>query len=83
MGILADVVRNPVFKEEEIERLRQQYLDNLSVTFGQPGSLASFVAARIVFGDAAYGHPHSRDTRIAGAHQAGRYCRTACEILPA
>jgi len=57
MTILADVVRNPVFQEEEVERLRQQYLDNLSVTLGQPGSLASFVAARIVFGDDAYGHP--------------------------
>lgn len=57
MTILADVVRNPVFQKEEVERLRQQYLDNLSVTLGQPGSLASFVAARIVFGDAAYGHP--------------------------
>lgn len=57
MSIMADVVRNPVFQEEEVERLRQQYLDNLSVTLGQPGSLASFVAARIVFGDAAYGHP--------------------------
>ena len=57
MSILADVVRNPVFQGEEVERLRQQYLDNLSVTLGQPGSLASFVAARIVFGDAAYGHP--------------------------
>ena len=57
MTILADVVRNPVFQEEEIERLRQQYIDNLSVTLGDPGSLAGFVAARIVFGDAAYGHP--------------------------
>jgi zinc protease len=57
MSILADVVRNPVFQEEEVERLRQQYLDNLSVTLGQPGSLASFVAARIVFGNSAYGHP--------------------------
>jgi zinc protease len=57
MNILADVVRNPVFQEEEIERLRQQYLDNLSVALNDPGSLASFVAARIVFGDAAYGHP--------------------------
>ena len=57
MTNLADLVRNPVFQEEEVERLRQQYLDNLSVTLGQPGSLASFVAARIVFGNAAYGHP--------------------------
>ena len=57
MTILADVVRNPVFKEDEIERLRQQYLDDLAVTLGQPGSIANFVAARVVFGDAAYGHP--------------------------
>ena len=59
MEILADVVRNATFKDEEIERLRQQYLDNLSVTLRQPGSLASYTAARIVFGDAAYGHPVS------------------------
>ncbi len=68
MGILADVVRNPVFQEEEIERLRQQYLDNLSVTLGQPGSLASFVAARIVFGDAAYGHPLAGTPESLAAH---------------
>jgi zinc protease len=57
--ILADVVRNPVFNDEEIERLRQQYLDSLSVTLRQPGSLAGLVAGRVVFGDAAYGHPIS------------------------
>jgi zinc protease len=56
MAILADVVRNPVFKDEEIERLRQQYLDNLSVGMNTPGTLASWVASRVVFGDAPYGH---------------------------
>jgi zinc protease len=56
LAILADVVRNPVFKDEEIERLRQQYLDTLSVGMNTPGMLASWVAARVVFGDAAYGH---------------------------
>ncbi len=59
MAILADVVRNPVFKEEEIERLRQQYLDNLSVGMNSPGQLASWVAARVVFGGSPYGHPVS------------------------
>jgi zinc protease len=59
MAILADVVRNPVFKDEEIDRLRQQYLDSLSVGMNSPGTLASWVAARVVFGDAAYGHPIS------------------------
>ncbi len=57
--ILADISRNPVFNDEEIERLRQQYLDSLSVTLRQPGALASLVAGRVVFGDAAYGHPLS------------------------
>ncbi len=56
-AILADVVRHPVFQEEEIERLRQQTLDELRVALGQPGSIARFVASRLVFGDRPYGHP--------------------------
>jgi zinc protease len=56
MTILSDVVRNPVFESEEIERLRQQYLDDLRVALGQPGAIARFVAARVVYGDAPYGH---------------------------
>lgn len=57
MEILADVVRRPTFKSEEVERLRQQYLDNLTLALGEPGSIARFVAARVVFGDTPYGHP--------------------------
>ncbi|MBC7911655.1 MAG: insulinase family protein, partial [Pyrinomonadaceae bacterium] len=57
MDILTDVVRNPTFKEDEIERLREQNLDGLKVALRQPGSVASYVAARVVFGDQAYGHP--------------------------
>jgi zinc protease len=59
LAILADIFRNPVFNDEEIERLRQQYLDSLSVALRQPGALAGLVAGRVVFGDAAYGHPIS------------------------
>jgi zinc protease len=59
MAILADVVRNPVFQDEEIERLRQQYTDNISVGMNSPGTLAGWVASRVVFGDSAYGHPVS------------------------
>jgi zinc protease len=57
MEILADVIRRPTFKTEEVERLRQQYLDNLTLALGQPGAIARFVAARVVFGDSPYGHP--------------------------
>ncbi len=59
MAILADVVRNPVFESEEIERLRQQYLDDVRVSLGQPGSIARYVASRVVFGEGPYGHPLS------------------------
>ncbi|HLE62578.1 MAG TPA: pitrilysin family protein [Pyrinomonadaceae bacterium] len=57
MNILADVVRRPTFKTEEVERLRQQYLDALTVSLGQPGTIARYVAGRVVFGDLPYGHP--------------------------
>jgi zinc protease len=59
MEIVADVVRNPAFKDEEIDRLRRQYLDNLKVSLGQPGAIARFAAARVVYRDAPYGHPLS------------------------
>lgn len=59
LAVLADVVRNPTFQDEEIERLRQQYLDNLSVGMNSPGQLAGWVASRVVFGDSPYGHPVS------------------------
>lgn len=56
LEILSDVVRNPSFKDEEIERLRTQTLDQVRVALTEPGSLARFVAARAVFGDAPYAH---------------------------
>jgi zinc protease len=59
MEVFADVVRNPAFKAEEIERLRRQYLNNLRVSLGQPGAIARFAAARVIYRDAPYGHPLS------------------------
>ena len=43
MEILADVVRHPTFKSEEVERLRQQSLDNVTLALGDPGSIATLV----------------------------------------
>jgi zinc protease len=56
LGFLADVVRHPTFKQEEIDRLRQQNVDALSVAMKQPGRLASFVMAHAIFGASPYGH---------------------------
>ena len=57
IAVLADVVRNPLFKEDELERLRQQTIDALNVGLSQSGQIASLVAARVVFGDGPYGQP--------------------------
>src|SRR5882672_10687903 len=57
VDILADVVRRPNFKSEEIDRLRQQTLDDLTVELGEPGSIARYVASRVIFGDSPYGQP--------------------------
>ncbi|HXA08615.1 MAG TPA: pitrilysin family protein [Chthoniobacterales bacterium] len=56
LKILADTVRHPAFKQEEIDRLKNQALDGLRVALQQPGSLARFVTTRVVFGSGAYGH---------------------------
>ena len=59
LKILADVVRHPAFQQEEIDRLKSQRLDGLRVALQQPGSLARFVASRVVYGSGAYGHAAS------------------------
>lgn len=59
LRILSDVVLHPTFKQEEIDRLKNQTLDGLRVALRQPGSLTQFVLARALFGDAPYGHSFS------------------------
>ena len=56
LKILADVVLHPAFKQEEIDRLKNQRLDGLRVALQQPGSLARFVTERVIFGSGEYGH---------------------------
>jgi zinc protease len=59
LEILSDVVLHPTFKPEEIDRLKNQTLDGLRVALQEPGSLARFVTARVVFGSGEYGHAAS------------------------
>ena len=56
LTILADVALHPAFKEEEIDRLKRQSLDGLRVALQQPGSVASYVIGRVVYGDGEYAH---------------------------
>src|SRR5437588_9680033 len=57
LELLADVARNPSFKDEEIDRLRRQSLNGLRAALATPGSIARCVAARVVYRDAPYVHP--------------------------
>jgi zinc protease len=59
LRILSDVVLHPTFKQEEIDRLKNQTMDGLRVALRQPGALSQFVAGRVLFGDAPYAHSHT------------------------
>jgi zinc protease len=45
MAIMADVVLNPSFKQEELDLLKSQTLDELKANLAQPAVLASYVAS--------------------------------------
>ncbi|MEZ6023679.1 MAG: pitrilysin family protein [Hyphomonadaceae bacterium] len=53
--VFADVVRNPAFAEDELDRARQQALDGLTVALTEPGSIASFAMTRALYGATPYG----------------------------
>lgn len=58
LTVLADTVMNPTFKQDEIERYREQLLDSLSVQMKQPGAIAGNVANKLAFGpQSMYSHP--------------------------
>ena len=59
LALMADLVRNPTFAEEELDRQRTQTIDGLRIALTTPGPIAAAAAARVVYGDAPYGSPGS------------------------
>ena len=57
LALMADVVRNPTFATEELERQQAQTLDGLRVQLSQPGPVASQAVGRVIYGAAPYGAP--------------------------
>ncbi len=59
LGLVAEVAREPTFAPAELERLRNQTLDALKVSYADPGAMAGLTAARLAYGSGAWGHPAS------------------------
>ncbi|HEY3384002.1 MAG TPA: pitrilysin family protein [Vicinamibacterales bacterium] len=59
MELLSDVVRNPAFAPQELERQRQQTASALQVRYQDPEYVANAVFDRLVFGFHPYGFPGS------------------------
>ncbi|HEY1753073.1 MAG TPA: pitrilysin family protein [Caulobacteraceae bacterium] len=56
LGIVADVARHPAFAPDELERARKQLLDDLSVAYGEPGQVAGFATAPVVYAGTSFAH---------------------------
>jgi zinc protease len=54
-AVMADVVMNAAFKDEELERARQEKLDDLTVSLRNPATVARYAITRRLFGDGPYG----------------------------
>ena len=57
LDLLSDIILNPTFKEDEIERLRKQTLAGIKQQKDDPESVAEEKFREFVFGDHPYGQP--------------------------
>jgi zinc protease len=57
MDLLSDVVLHPSFRNEELDRQRQQLLSDLEVQYSDPNYLATLAFARTLYGTSPYGLP--------------------------
>ncbi len=78
MTIMADVARRPTFQQDEIDRVRSQTLDELSIALQRPGTVASYSASLLLLAGTPYGHvmggtpaslPRITRDNLVGLHQ--------------
>jgi zinc protease len=58
-GLLDEIVRQPSFPPAEVERVRAKAIGDLALSYSNPSALARFVAQRVAYASAPYGHPLS------------------------
>ena len=64
--LIAEVVRQPAFPEEELERVRNDRLRSLAVARTQPQTMAAAAFAKALYGDHPYGRYFPSDEQLAG-----------------
>lgn len=55
VALLADVMINPAFPADELERLRRDALRNVEVSLNDPGTMGQIAFAKALYGDHPYG----------------------------
>jgi zinc protease len=56
LDVLADVVRNPAFAPQELERGRKETLDELDEALGDPAQIASMATAPVIYAGTSFAH---------------------------
>jgi len=56
-ALLDEIVREPSFPPAEVERVRAKTIGDLALSYSNPSALARFVAQRVAYASAPYGHP--------------------------
>lgn len=64
--LVADVVRNPLLPESELDRIKADLARNLSIQRSQPGQLASEKFSSVLFGDHPYGRVFPAEESLKG-----------------
>lgn len=72
-AILADVIENPAFREDELARATRETLDQLAISLRQPRSVAGYAMQRALYGAGPYGLTPSPGSvaKLKGADVAG------------
>jgi zinc protease len=58
-ALFDEVIRQPSFPPDEVERVRAKAIGDLALSYSSPSALARYVAQRVAFAAAPYGHPVS------------------------
>ncbi len=76
LGLVADIIRNPAFAPDEVERVRGQQLARIKASLSSPDGVASYVLPTLIYGRAhPYGNPGS------GAGEATAVAKVSRNVL--